>query len=280
MALQVAGGVMAKHNALFFGVVIFALLSSACGADEDNPAARIDLYLSGAPRLTIEVDYVAGKQPSTSASDTLVTGLNKVLSKPSGIRVQLDQLLTPVGSTGVWTSEQLHALAAETFDNNAGDDSVSMHALFVDGRYEKDTQHSRVLGLAWGNRHVVVFVDNVTASCSALRPKWLAQAACDLAIIGTWTHEIGHVIGLVNNGLTPHSAHEDHEHHHHCNNPECVMHWTIESEALTSILVDRLLGGQDTPLGFDQSCQADIAARRNGQPHHHPPTSDSHSFDP
>jgi hypothetical protein len=51
-------------------------------------------------------------------------------------------------------------------------------------------------------------------------PKYVEQV--------TLIHEIGHAIGLVNNGLPMVEAHQDADHGAHCNNPDCVMYWANE----------------------------------------------------
>ncbi len=45
----------------------------------------------------------------------------------------------------------------------------------------------------------------------------------------TIVHEVAHAIGLVNNGISLTSAHQDSPHGAHCTNDRCVMYYTNEA---------------------------------------------------
>ena len=49
-------------------------------------------------------------------------------------------------------------------------------------------------------------------------------------------HEIGHILGLVNNGAAMVTAHEDGDNRAHCTNTNCLMYYTIETTGLMNML--------------------------------------------
>lgn len=100
--------------------------------------------------------------------------------------------------------------------------------IFLNGKYNGD---SSILGLHFtGSPFVFIFKDVVISTGGdSVGQRYVEQA--------TVVHEVGHAIGLVNNGVRMSSPHEDGAHPHHTTNPNCVMYWTIESKAniLTSL---------------------------------------------
>jgi hypothetical protein len=71
------------------------------------------------------------------------------------------------------------------------------------------------------------------------------------------THEVGHLLGLVD--LVLHTGRQDPEHPGHSRNQQSVMFWAVES----SLITDVLTGGP--PTNFDDDDRADLAAiRSNG----------------
>jgi len=68
------------------------------------------------------------------------------------------------------------------------------------------------------------------------------------------THELGHVLGLVDLGSAMQQTHKDAAHGNHCDVTSCLMFWSVN----TSDFVANLLGGTiPTP---DAKCAADLTA--------------------
>lgn len=72
-------------------------------------------------------------------------------------------------------------------------------------------------------------------------------------------HELGHLAGLVNNGVAAASDHEDKEHAKHCNNPDCVMRWQNEGLKDLMSFLDRVDKG-DEPIMYCSQCLEDMKA--------------------
>lgn len=58
------------------------------------------------------------------------------------------------------------------------------------------------------------------------------------------------------------TSHEDEGHLTHCDNPDCIMHWSNAREVFVAHIELRVAEGNLDPIGFDAACQADLLARR------------------
>ncbi|MBZ0271827.1 hypothetical protein K8I61_07300 [bacterium] len=241
----------------------------SCVDDDDDPdggggGCLEDRYLcyirsDTFTRLVIEVDYVPGLAPRDGVAADLAARFASILDKPDGIEVVLDEELPPMGADHVWTSDALHDFADEHFNLDVPDGTVAMHAMFVDGELETDGS-ARILGLAWSHAHIAIFRDTIDDVCGGgvVIPS-LEEELCRRAELTIWTHEVGHVIGLVNNGVPMVNAHEDTEHAHHDVDDECVMYWAHENDTVIDVIAGNLIGDGDA-LAFDDACLADVAA--------------------
>ena len=238
-------------------------LAAACG-DAGPVASRVEGYIRADQyaRLVLEIDSVPGFGPRAAAQGGLIARLGPILDKPGGISAVADDALGAVGASHVWTFAELDALAGATFDLAVPADTTKMHVLFVDGGYEADTSSSKVLGIAWANTHVVMFKQTVEEICASA-PSLVREQVCEAAEEGVWTHETGHLLGLVDNGLPMVTDHEDGAHSGHDQDDGCVMYWAYEGQGLVDLFVTRILGGNDAKLDFDEACKADLAAVRN-----------------
>ncbi|MFP4599243.1 MAG: hypothetical protein ACLFVJ_13375 [Persicimonas sp.] len=258
-------------------VIVAALLLANCGEptadgvfDQVDPD-RVEHYIrsDSYQRLVLEVDYVSGRAPNSEVVAKLVEGLEALVDKPGGVEVVLDEELPARGSDHQWTPSAIDEVERSSFNLSTGADTIKMHVLFLDGHYERDSPDTRILGLSWANRNVVVFEESIERTCvtdsgDTLRRRGLVEAACHQTELAIWTHEIGHVLGLVDNGLRMVDDHQDPDHPHHDHNEECVMFWAYDRAQAFEEVRQRLLDDEDAdPLGLDAACRADIAAVRD-----------------
>jgi hypothetical protein len=101
-----------------------------------------------------------------------------------------------------------------------------------------------------------------TDAGDTLRRRGLVERVCNETELIIWTHEVGHVLGLVNFGLPMVEDHEDPDHEYHDHNEDCVMHWAFERRQAFEKIGDRFIDDEDVSLGFDEACLADIEAVR------------------
>ena len=117
----------------------------------------------------------------------------------------------------------------------------------------------------------MVFNESVQDSCIVLRPNGKPFSIKKQDTIfkitehSVWIHEIGHLLGLVDNGLPMVSDHRDPDPGHgaHDDNELCVMYWANDRSGMLERIRDNVEGGEESSLGFDDACLADIAALRD-----------------
>ncbi len=228
---------------------------------EPQGAARISAYLKASPysRLVLEVDATEGFAPRATSETAVVDTLRAVVDKPSGVSVARDQMTLPrKGSTYEWTFQELNQLATSTFNLAPAAGTVRMHVMFLDGQH----QGGNVLGLAWASTHLVVFKETIERHCRSGLGATLGDQVCEAAEKGVWVHELGHLLGLVNNGLPMAAPHQDANHPGHDSNDRCVMFWAFDTSTSLDKVAREILGGQSVSLQFDDACKADLAAGR------------------
>jgi hypothetical protein len=227
----------------------------------EEPMARLVRY-HGAARdrsLRFELDAVSGLSPFASSLEYLEAFVARAVDKPDGISFDADETLEPLGEDHVWSFDELDTFARL----HAADDTdgpVTIHVVFVDGRYDSGDDSGTVLGLAWGQRHIALFQDAIRAGCSRGLVGSLPDGTCEVAERNVWAHEIGHVIGLVDNGLAQQSPHRDAEHGRHDQSDGCLMYWAYERPELFDMLISRLTSGQSGDADFCPNCWADLRA--------------------
>lgn len=210
--------------------------------------------------LVGEVDYVEGSGPADGVLDSTGSNLEGFLEKPGGIDFRTDGTISSKGSDHEWTLSELRQVAQSTFDESVSDETIRVHVLYVDGHYEKDSGNSKVLGLAWGNKNIAIFEDNVDDACesASLAPGPFRRRMCRKVEESVLIHEIGHTVGLVNNGLEPQADHHDEAHGAHCDRDDCVMYWRNRTSDVVSRIEDRFGNDNEQALGFGPDCREDV----------------------
>ncbi len=246
------------------------------GDDEDSSLDPVQIdpdrvanYIKPAPYTTVrlEVDVVSGREPVSDVVDELVVRLEPVLEKSVVVDMQVE--LEP--GPDVWSFEELRKVAAAQYDGPTHGEEVVIHVLIVNGSYGESTSDAMVsntLGLAWSNRNVVLFADALADACTPdnneeLRRRGLVERACNATFTGTWLHEIGHVIGLVDNGLPMVEPHADPDHPAHDDDPESIMYWAFDVANVFDQVRGKILEDEDPIPPFSDACLADIEALRN-----------------
>lgn len=244
-------------------LLLLALLAGGCldaattknnGTGGGGDAAIPESYIRAEPhgRLVFELDTVEGVAPRQASLNYAAERLGAVLEKPDGLEWTADETISSRGADHVWTFEELETLADETFDLEVDDGTAKIHVIYVDGSYENEN----VLGVAWANRHLVMFSGTLESSCD--RPL-VGESLCEVAESSVLLHELGHVVGLVDNGVEMVEPHADEEHGAHDESDECVMYWAYEGVGVIDVLASRLTGSSPE-LDFGPNCKADLAA--------------------
>lgn len=259
-------------------MLLSALLVAACGGDGDSgigpgedgglpdgeEGSRIEQYIRGdeASRLVIEIDHTEGFAPYGNTMTRLPPGLEDILDKPDGVEIMIDEVLEPRGDDHVWERSDLFDLAASTNDLSVPEGTAKIHVLLLDGQDENDSDSGVILGLAWDHLQIAIYKQTLEEGCETVHP--IEQRLCEAAELSVLTHEVGHTLGLVNNGLPMVMDHEDPDHSKHEVMEDCVMYWAYERGAGIDRIRQRIMGGSMDPasLGFCQPSLDDIAAFR------------------
>ena len=240
--------------------------------DAGGPAA-VPWFDPSITRIVIELDYASGQAPYTGAlvgdGDTFDLGTAN-LARVFGPERELVLPRTAAGMEDIGvvsdveiTSADILALAAAHRDQADDATTETYWVVFLGGQYtDASGPQANVLGVSLGNgtNVIAMFKDAIRSTSSVVQPntsRYVEQT--------TLIHEIGHAIGLVDNGIAAVTTHRDATHGPHCDDRDCVMYWLNEgaSEA-TSFALRRVLTSDQ--LVFDAACLADIDQARGATP--------------
>lgn len=198
--------------------------------------------------MVIEVVYVAGFEPSSTAINNFVNFLTARTYKPNGISVIKRSIPSPGNSP--YTNEEIVSIEDANRTKYNTSDQIAVWAFFADGKSSKDTDTSVTLGTAYRNTSFVIFEQTIQAlSDSPFEPN---RSLLETTVI---THEFGHVLGLTNLGTALQSNHEDAAHPKHCAEKSCLMYWSSETGGGISNMVSAGAAPQ-----LDAQCIADLRA--------------------
>lgn len=253
-----------KKTLSILAIALFLLLTS-CSKEEDpidnsvavNPNTNKQQTGSSSNDLLsdkkfksilIEIVYVAGFEPSSTAINNFVNFLTARTYKPNGISVIKRSIPSPGNSP--YTNEEILSIEDANRTKYNTSDQIAVWAFFADGKSSKDTDTSVILGTAYRNTSFVIFEQTIQAlSDSPFKPN---RSLLETTII---THEFGHILGLTNLGTALQSNHEDAAHPKHCVEKSCLMYWSSETAAGISNMVSAGAAPQ-----LDAQCIADLRA--------------------
>lgn len=198
--------------------------------------------------MVVEVVYVQGFEPSTTAINNFVSFLNARTYKPNGISI----VKRAIPSTGKTTFTDKEIVAIEDANRTKFNTSnqIAVWLFFTDGKSINDTSTSVILGTAYRNTSLVIYEQTVQGlSDSPFEPN---RSLLETTVI---SHEFGHILGLTNLGAPLQSNHEDTSHPKHCNVESCLMYWSSE----TGHGIANMVSGGSAPQ-LDAQCLADLRA--------------------
>lgn len=215
---------------------------------DDGPVgAMARSYLRGSPAnvLRIEIDYVSGREPSTSAIDHLRGVLLSVVDGRKSVIIERGNALPARAS---WTTAEIDALERSHRQRRSSGNTVTMWIAYLNGSF---AEGGGALGVAYKASAAAIFRDRIDDATTAV----LLASEIERSVL---THEVGHLLALVNIGYKSAHDHEDAQHPHHSSNQQSVMYWQVEDVSIRSLLS----GGP--PSDFDADDRADLAMLRSG----------------
>lgn len=262
-------------------VGLVSLLMSSCGTSGsgastsatgaaapagDKSYGPLDHVTAKYKKLVVEVDHVKGRDASQKSLDGLSGELEKLRSggylhkDAGGITFTLDEELPAnADPSHVYTLAELDALAKAHRTIRPPDDASYIHMVYVDGHYQDDGADTFVLGFAYGGYNIVMLKDNVKRACegSAALPA-VREKLCELTEGSVLLHELGHLFGLVDNGVTMTIDHKDKDHGAHDASQDCIMYWLNEKSSIVDLIARRLNQGNESMSPFDANCLNDL----------------------
>jgi hypothetical protein len=216
------------------------------------------------PALVIEVDAAPSLALESGVLQDVVQELDGLIDKPGGIEAVIDGTLDSVGSDHAWTKAELSELGEDSFDLSVGTGTIKLHVMLIDGHSEQDEGDNSIVGLAWENTHIALFMERIEAVCTTARcPGPMHDELLPAGQYAILLHELGHLLGLVNLGLPMVEGHEDADHEGHCDNPDCVMYHAFERQRALERLHERFIAGDMAYSSLDDACLADVASVRD-----------------
>lgn len=200
--------------------------------------------------LVFEVDYVSGERPSNTAMSLLEQRAKEHLRKPDGVTVNLDDEISE--SRDQWTTQQIRDLESRHRDRTKSGSTAIMYIVYLDGRFAGG---SGTVGLAYQASSFAIFHEKIKDASSGV----LSASPQDVekAVV---VHEMGHNLGLVNNGIPMACEdHEDPDHRKHSTNRDSVMYWAVETNPVDNFFGGRFSGAPPTQFDSNDECDMEAA---------------------
>lgn len=145
-----------------------------------------------------------------------------------------------------WTFDNMKSLAYDLalIDTNI---VANFNVFFVPGNFIKEGEkQEQVIGLNIAESNIIfIFHDIVTNSNSLALKVFMEQS--------TLVHELGHVLGFVNNGVPLSSDHQDIENGKHTSDPNCVMFHSNEGLSNMEAFAKRYMETKDLSMWGKQT---------------------------
>ena len=145
-----------------------------------------------------------------------------------------------------WTFENMKSLAYEMalIDTNI---VANFNIFFVPGYFIKSGEkQEQVIGLNIAESNIIFIFHDIIESSSSLALKVFMEQS-------TLVHELGHVLGFVNNGVPLSSNHQDIENGKHTIDPTCVMYHSNEGLSNMEAFAKKYMETKNLSMWGDQT---------------------------
>ena len=235
--------------------LLAALFLFSCTKTKTDPAYLPDSYsdqalgksandlLSAAKytSITIQVQYMPGYALDTLAISNVTAYLDTLCNKPGGITISQTQI---AANGDTLNPETVGILERQNRTAYTSGTNISLYILVTDGYDTSGT----VLGFAYRNTSICLFGKNIFSNSGGLFEP--SRESLESSVL---EHELGHILGLVNLGTPMVTDHQDVAHGNHCNNPDCLMYYSID---VHDVAVQH---ANTIPL-LDSNCRNDLHA--------------------
>lgn len=180
-------------------------------------------YLQAQPytKIIIEIDHAKGREPTDSTKEALASFFQNVAGKSATFAGGNE-----IASTkDTYTVNDLITTERANRRYYTGGDTAVVYMMFLNGQF----QNAGALGVSYEASSSALFPDRINDATSAL----VLYSQIEKAVA---THELGHLMGLVNINYKSERDHEDAQHPNHSNNENSVMYWAVEDISLKDLL--------------------------------------------
>jgi hypothetical protein len=192
--------------------------------------------------LKIEIQYMTGYAPTSGAIIHLQNLLNSILNKTSVIVIARE---IPASASTVLDIDQVLEIEKNNRTVFTTGNEFAVYLLCTNGFYSDD----KVLGAAYRNSSMVLFGKKVNDNSGNIGQP--GRTKLEATVI---EHEFGHLLGLVDAGSNMQINHRDAAHGHHCNNTNCLMYYSADTQDIFGFLITGSIPS------FDSNCLADLRA--------------------
>lgn len=194
--------------------------------------------------LVVEIQYVEGFRPTDEGLAILETFLGERLNKPRGIEIRVQPALQ-IQTQASYSAADVRALEEDHRTAFTEESTLAVYFLFLNGEF---SAQPNVLGIAHNNTSMAIFEETIQDNTGGLTQP--SQSIVEGTVL---RHEMGHNLGLVDNGSPMQVDHQDTGHGEHCDDESCLMHYAVR----TTDFIANLTG--DAPV-LDQNCIDDLRA--------------------
>ncbi len=243
------------------------VLVAGCGKSKKS-STKYANALSGVS-LTISVYYEEGAEPYAGGTawgnlslkywDLLQRNLESLfLGRSRAPVIKVPKELSEMNkisksNKATWTLQEALNLAKSL----PSPSSSNFVVIFVNGRA---SENSNIIGFNITGENIIFIFKEVIAATGTPNltgtPTSLAELVPQYVEQSTLIHEMGHALGLVNNGLTMQTPHQDTANGAHCSDENCVMYYANEGTASLIKFAQARLERFDLIM-FDDKCLND-----------------------
>ena len=192
--------------------------------------------------ITIQVQYMPGYSLDPTTISNVTAYLSGICNKPDGVTITQTQIAADGDSLNL---TQVAILESQNRTSYTSGHNLALYVLVTDGY---DTAGA-VLGFAYRCTSICLFGGNIFAHSGGL-----GEVTRDALESSVLEHELGHILGLVNNTTPMVVPHQDVAHGYHCTNPNCLMYYAMETNDGLG-----MIGANNIPL-LDSNCMDDLHA--------------------
>lgn len=257
-----------QHPLAFLSLLV--LIIQGCATDALNNDEQLDrsgnllragesaedlLTNTNFDAIVIQIAYVSGFAPSELALSDLQEFLLNRTYKNS---IRFEYLPLPATGKDQITLQQIADMEKENRTLYNDGKTLAVYMFFSDAPSDTDEPQNNTytLGAVYRNTSMVLYASTIRFLASKVSGITTADAEA-----ATLTHEFGHLLGLVNMGVSPVNNHEDPDAKNHCAEDKCLMRASLEfTTGLAKTMLDRKAKNLSAVPDLGPECLNDLKA--------------------